>query len=161
MRVFYLWLVSLVLARCMLRAGIRAFVGKLSMDIDISTPNAKNPLYVEPSASESLATARSFVNRCRGLYRIDVHERDKGALEPKIAERQPLVQPVLTPRFVPTCTDELLRGLGELAREGRGLKIQSHMAEAKDQMEWVRAERGIEDVEVFNKVFRFFIPRSS
>jgi len=30
------------------------------------------------------------------------------------------------------------------------VKIQSHLAEAKDQVEWVRAERGMEDIDVFD-----------
>ncbi|MCO4771659.1 MAG: amidohydrolase family protein [Deltaproteobacteria bacterium] len=42
----------------------------------------------------------------------------------------------LTPRFVPTCTTELLEGLGELATEHPVL-IQSHVAENLDEVAWV------------------------
>lgn len=99
---------------------------------------SSRPTYVEPSAQASLDSAWSFVSRCRALTKdLQPHER--------------LVEPVLTPRFVPTCSDELLRGLGELsAREG--LKVQSHLAEAYDEVEWVRKERGMEDIDVFEKV---------
>lgn len=118
-------------------AGIRAFVGKLSMDIDITSPESTTKTYVEPSARAALETARSFVGHCRGI-----------AAHLPVSQR--LVEPVLTPRFVPTCTDELLHGLGTLSAE-LGVKVQSHLAEAKDQVEWVRALRGIEDIAVFDK----------
>ena len=38
------------------------------------------------------------------------------------------VKPILTPRFIPSCTDGLLEQLGELARGG-GLPVQSHLSE--------------------------------
>jgi len=119
-------------------AGVRAFVGKLSMDIDITSPGSSTTTYVEPSPSASLNAARSFVKKCYGLIEHLPHS-------------QRLVEPVLTPRFVPTCTNELLKGLGEIS-EQENLKIQSHLAEAKDQVDWVRAERGTEDIDVFDKV---------
>ena len=37
-------------------------------------------------------------------------------------------KPILTPRFVPSCSDALLQGLGELAAR-RGLPVQSHLSE--------------------------------
>jgi len=108
------------------------------MDIDISTPNSHSVTYVEPTASASLEAARSFINNCRRL------------VEHLPVNRQ-LIEPVLTPRFVPTCTNELLQGLADLSAQ-QGLKIQSHLAESKDQVEWVRAERNMEDIDVFDKV---------
>ncbi|KAJ7505142.1 hypothetical protein B0H11DRAFT_1977026 [Mycena galericulata] len=122
---------NLILAEVMQAAGLRAFVGKLSMDI------SSRPSYIEPSAQDSLKAAHSFVEKCRDLTSsLPPHER--------------LVEPVLTPRFVPTCSDELLVGLGKLsAREN--IKIQSHLAEAHDQVEFVRNERGIDDIQVFER----------
>ncbi|EKM49485.1 uncharacterized protein PHACADRAFT_264989 [Phanerochaete carnosa HHB-10118-sp] len=122
---------NLILAECMKDAGIRAFVGKLSMDKN------SRPTYVEMSAERALSAAASFVDKCRSLESaMDPHER--------------LIEPVLTPRFVPTCSEELLVGLGRLSEE-RGLRVQSHMAEALDQVEWVRQERGLEDIDVFEQ----------
>lgn len=43
-----------------------------------------------------------------------------------------LVQPVVTPRFVPTCSHELLSGLGKLA-EKYDCMIQSHLSESIDE----------------------------
>ena len=116
----------------MMNAGIRAFVGKLSMD------KSTRPTYMEPSADASLAAVSSFVGKCIGL-------------NDDLPEHMHLIHPVLTPRFVPTCSDKLLTGLGHLSSE-RKLRVQSHMAEAHDQVAWVRAERGVEDMEVFERV---------
>lgn len=52
-----------------------------------------------------------------------------------------LVEPIITPRFVPTCSEKLLRGLVALAKR-RGVRIQSHLSESKDQMAWSTAMRG-------------------
>ncbi|PSR83869.1 hypothetical protein PHLCEN_2v5578 [Hermanssonia centrifuga] len=95
------------------------------------------PSYVEPSAKASLSAAASFVDKCLALSQdLPPHER--------------LVEPVLTPRFVPTCSDKLLEGLGQLS-ESRQLRVQSHMAEAHDQVAWVMSERGVHDMEVFER----------
>lgn len=116
----------------MQRIGIRAFIGKLSMDI------STRPTYVESTHTESVASARSFIDRVRALTaHLPDHDR--------------LVEPVLTPRFVPTCSDSLLQGLGELA-EQTGVRVQSHLAEAKDQMKAVQESRGVGDMEVFERV---------
>jgi len=122
---------NLVLAEAFQSAGLRGFVGKLSMD------QSSRPSYVESSAQSSLQSARSFINRCRSItVNLPDHER--------------LVEPVVTPRFVPTCSDELLSGLGDISK-AEGLRVQSHLAEARDQVDWVRRERKQEDIDVFDK----------
>ncbi len=116
----------------MQEAGIRAFVGKLSMDI------SSRPTYVEASAHASLEAARIFCDQCLDISSgLPTHEQ--------------LVVPVLTPRFVPTCSNELLSGLGALSAE-KGLRVQSHLAEAHDQVKHVLEERGADDMEVFAQV---------
>ncbi|KAG5644914.1 hypothetical protein DXG03_007466 [Asterophora parasitica] len=123
---------NLILANAMHDAGLRAYVGKLSMD------RSTRPTYVEPSTDAALASARSFVARCRAL------------------SGPGLVRPVLTPRFVPTCSDALLEGLAGIMQDEKqrseNIKLQSHMAEARDQVEWVRRERGVDDIDVFDRV---------
>jgi len=123
---------SLILAEVMREAGIRAFVGKLSMDI------SSRPSYVEHSAESSVESVTEFVKRC-------------AALMSDLPPERRLVEPVITPRFVPTCSNELLAKLGELSKT-RCLRVQSHMAEAHDQVQWVERERGTSDVEVFASV---------
>ncbi len=45
--------------------------------------------------------------------------------------------PILTPRFTPSCTRELMDGLGELAKE-HGLPVQSHLSENPRECELVK-----------------------
>lgn len=45
----------------------------------------------------------------------------------------PLVQGALTPRFVPTCSRELLRQLGRIAEQHPEVVVQSHISESVDQ----------------------------
>ena len=127
-------MVSLVLAKVMKEAGLRAFIGKLSMD----TSSRKS--YVEPSAQASLDSAISFVEKC---YALDE------------ARGPRLIEPILTPRFVPTCSAPLLYGLGVLAARGRNsvpLRIQSHLAESEDQVAWVKSTKHADDIDIFDKV---------
>jgi guanine deaminase len=44
----------------------------------------------------------------------------------------------ITPRFVPTCSDAQLQGAGELAARYPDVWIQSHVAENRDEIAWVR-----------------------
>lgn len=48
----------------------------------------------------------------------------------------PLVLPCITPRFVPTCTAEIMSKLGEIAKK-YNLPIQSHLSESKNEIKWV------------------------
>ena len=48
-----------------------------------------------------------------------------------------LVRPIVTPRFVPSCTPEMLRACGELAAKYR-LPVQSHLSENKDELALVQ-----------------------
>lgn len=120
---------SLILAKSILGCGIRARVGKLSMDI------STRPTYVESSTEGSLNAAERFVADCCAIS----HSKSYSP---------PLIEPVLTPRFVPTCTDELLGGLASLSTS-QSIHIQSHLAEAHDQVEWVKTTRGKDDIDVF------------
>ncbi|KZV70192.1 Metallo-dependent hydrolase [Peniophora sp. CONT] len=122
---------NLILAEAMERAGLRALVGKLSMD------RSSLPDYTEHDCASSLAAAEDFVDQ--------MNERNRAK-----EEHLRLVEPVLTPRFVPTCSNELLHGLGDIAQR-TGARVQSHLAEAHDQVAWVRGERGMEDCDVFEQ----------
>ncbi|WP_334135927.1 guanine deaminase [Tepidimonas sp.] len=44
----------------------------------------------------------------------------------------------ITPRFAPSCSDVQLRGAGELAQRFPDVWIQSHVAENRDEVAWVR-----------------------
>ena len=47
------------------------------------------------------------------------------------------MRPILTPRFTPTCTNELMAWLGDAAKE-RGLYVQSHLSENRAEIQWVK-----------------------
>lgn len=53
----------------------------------------------------------------------------------------PLVQPILTPRFAITCTGELLKGLGDIASEDprRLLPVQTHISENRSEIDLTAA----------------------
>lgn len=112
---------SLVLADVASAVGQRALIGKMSMDT-----NAPD-YYREESADAAAADARAFVEAMLERY----GEEGKGAA--------PLVMPVVTPRFAPTCTASLLRQLGALADEYQ-LRVQSHLSENVDECLWVLSD---------------------
>ena len=45
--------------------------------------------------------------------------------------------PILTPRFIPSCTDDMLRGISQLRREFN-VPLQSHLSENLGEIQWVR-----------------------
>ena len=92
------------------RSGLGAYVGKVNMD-----RNTPDNLIETPE--ESLAETRLWLERTKTLY--------------------PKVKPVISPRFVPTCSSELMRGLGALAAE-YDVPIQTHISENQAEVEWVR-----------------------
>ncbi|WP_281354880.1 amidohydrolase family protein [Chelativorans xinjiangense] len=55
-----------------------------------------------------------------------------------------LVRPVITPRFIPSCTDAALEGLGALAREC-GCHVQTHCSESDWEHEYVLHRYGVTD----------------
>lgn len=98
--------------------------------------------YREDSTS-ALEAVEKFVHECNKLVAgLPPHKR--------------LIQPVITPRFIPTSTPELLLRLGEIAKE-RNLMVQSHMAESKDEVETVLNMYKTRDIEMFDKVSHLFV----
>ena len=97
-----------VLAETCGELGQRAFVGRVAMDHPEGTPID----YRDTDASSGVAASR------RSIADVTAIDRGRG-----------LVRPILTPRFAPACTDELLAGLGELAAE-TGTVVQTHCSES-------------------------------
>ncbi|PIL24226.1 hypothetical protein GSI_13979 [Ganoderma sinense ZZ0214-1] len=97
--------------------GQRAFVGKCNM-------NRNSPeYYVEPSAEASLTATRELIAHIRAL-----------PPPPDAPASEPLVRPILTPRFAISCTGALLDGLGRLAAEDPALAIQTHISENESEI---------------------------
>ena len=49
----------------------------------------------------------------------------------------PLVNSIITPRFLPSCTPKMLQTMGEIA-QAYNLPVQSHLSENKKEIQWVR-----------------------
>ncbi|GAA5864073.1 hypothetical protein JCM3774_006370 [Rhodotorula dairenensis] len=123
---------NLVLATAFLEAGLRGQIGKVAMDQN------SIPSYIETTAS-SLADTESFINQVRDLTDA-------------LPEERRIVEPVVTPRFAPTCSIELMRGLAALASK-TGTRVQSHMCESHVMVEACRDMLGGKsDVEVLDEV---------
>ena len=97
-----------ILAETCAEAGQRAFVGRVAMDHPDATPE----WYRDADAAAGLAAS------ARSIEAVRTADAGRG-----------LVAPILTPRFLPACTDELLTGLGELA-ERTGTPVQTHCSES-------------------------------
>lgn len=68
------------------------------------------------------------------------------------AKHKRLVEPILTPRFLPTCSKELLKGLAELAAE-HNVDVQSHLSESGDEVAFTQSIYGDRtDSELFDEV---------
>lgn len=92
------------------KVGLGALVGKVNMDRNCPD------FYIEDT-QKSLDDTKKFIEDTKGKYKN--------------------IEPIITPRFVPTCTPELMKGLGELARE-YDIKVQSHLSENRGEVEWVK-----------------------
>ncbi|PLS22941.1 amidohydrolase family protein [Neptunicoccus cionae] len=117
------------LAEICLAKGQRALVGKVAMD-----DPAQCPLdYRDSTAQDAVEGTRAVINHINGL-----------------PDNNGMVFPVITPRFVPSCTDACLEGLGKLAAE-TGAHIQSHISESDWQHGYVKDRCGCSDAQAFER----------
>ena len=91
---------TLILMAELERAGITGYVGKVNMDRNAA------PGVLEETTEESMRETLRWLDACGDFKNI---------------------RPMLTPRFTPSCTDELMAFLGRLAAE-RQLPVQSHLS---------------------------------
>lgn len=115
---------TLELARICLDLGQRAFVGLVAMDDRGQCPD----FYRNEDAGEAIAATRRFIGAVRNLP----------------GNAAALVRPIITPRFIPACTDALLHGLGRLAGE-TGCLVQTHCSESDWEHAYVAARTGRSD----------------
>lgn len=96
-----------LLAGICLNLGQRALVGKVVMDLAESCPDD----YRDASPAAAIADSRAVIEAIRALP-----DNDR-------------VLPVITPRFIPSCSDEALAGLGALVAEC-ACHVQTHCSES-------------------------------
>lgn len=92
------------------RAGLGAYVGKVNMDRNC-------PDFLVETTGQSIEATKAWLDATVNLY--------------------PRVKPLITPRFVPTCTSELMQALGDLAAEYK-VPVQTHISENQAEVDWVR-----------------------
>lgn len=110
--------------------GLRGYIGQVVMDNPDQTPVD----YRNASAQSALDATEEFIQK--------VNENSIGD--------QDLVTAVITPRFVPSCTDEALAGLGFLAKK-YDLPIQTHLSESNWEHQYaIDRFDGLHDAEVLD-----------
>ena len=100
---------TLILMEELERAGVTGCVGKVNME-----RNSGDVL--KETTEESKRETLRWLDACSGFKHV---------------------KPILTPRFTPSCTNELMAWLGALAEE-RGLYVQSHLSENGGEIAWVK-----------------------
>jgi len=118
---------SQALADICLEQGQRALVGRVAMD----DPKQCPAYYRDSSAHIAAAETRAFIGYVRSMPGN-------------------LILPVITPRFIPSCTDELLAALGRLARD-TGCHVQTHCSESDWEHGYVLARCGVTDTAALNR----------
>ena len=93
----------------------------------MDNPDQCPDFYRDGSAAVAEQETRDFINYVRAM---------PGAAG--------LIHPVITPRFIPSCTDDLLARLGNLARE-TGCHVQTHCSESDWQHDYVLQRYGRTD----------------
>ncbi|XP_047448539.1 guanine deaminase [Mugil cephalus] len=104
---------SLLLGKIANEFGQRALVGKVCMDRNDAVEHYKE--HFDESHEETCRFIKELLNK-----------------------KYPLVKPVVTPRFAPSCTEALLSRLGAIAKNNN-LHIQSHISENIEEVQLVKA----------------------
>lgn len=92
------------------KSGLGAYIGKVNMDREC-------PDILKEDTNSSILDTIELVNEYKGKY--------------------DLVKPIITPRFVPTCSFKLLKKLGEIAHK-YNIPVQSHLCENSGEIELVK-----------------------
>lgn len=102
---------TLLLMDMLEESGICAYVGKVNMD-------RNGPDYLcEKDAVVSSSDTEKWITSC---------------------EKYSCVSPILTPRFIPSCTDDLMTRIAKLQKKYK-LPVQSHLSENPSEIEWVNS----------------------
>ncbi len=100
-----------ILADLFVQAGMGAYVGLVGM-------NRNSP--------DNLQNSTEYV--IKGMDMLCEHLDKHG--------NNGLVKPIITPRFIPSCTPDMLQALGDYAAK-TGLPVQSHLSENRSEIAWV------------------------
>lgn len=96
------------------KSGLVSYVGKVNMDREAS------PALTEDSPELSAFTTFGWINAVDGRFKN--------------------TRPILTPRFIPCCTDRLMEELRQIQMT-YGIPVQSHLSESRSEIDFVRQLR--------------------
>jgi guanine deaminase len=119
-----------LLADICIDRGQRAFVGRVAMDHPDTCPDH----YRDASVEAAITGTRHVIDHIRA--------------HPGNADAR--VRPMVTPRFIPACTDELLAALGDLAQD-TGTAVTTHVSESDWEHTHVAARMGCSDAEALDR----------
>ena len=88
-------------------SGMHAYTGKINMDMN-------SPEYYVEDTVKSIEDTERFIVEHQGDAKV---------------------KPIIIPRFAPTCSDELLKGLGKLAAK-YDVGVHTHLVESKAEAAW-------------------------
>jgi cytosine/adenosine deaminase-related metal-dependent hydrolase len=108
------------------RSGLRAIIGKCFMNAGSGAPK------------RLLQPARQAFVECEALHK-QWHDTSEGR-----------IRLALAPRFILSCTEDLLRDADALAREW-GVLVHTHASENRDEVRWVRQHTGCGNIEAFDR----------
>ena len=100
-----------LLMKLMEESGLVSYVGKVNMDREASEA------LTEESADISAYTTFGWINATKDKFKN--------------------TKPILTPRFIPCCTDKLMEELREI-QMAYGLPVQSHLSESLGEIDFVK-----------------------
>ncbi len=113
--------------RAVTETGIRAFVGKAMMDVNSLHPPLRE------STKDSLSSTLQFA--------AHVHGSANGRIRYAVA-----------PRFILSCTDELIKEAYEMTKNFPGMLFHTHAAENRHEMDAVRDRCGMDNIEFFESL---------
>lgn len=91
------------------KVGFKGYVGKVNMD-------RNSPKILVEKTKNSVKDTILWIEACKKFKNI---------------------KPILTPRFIPSCTDELMSELSKIMKT-YNLPVQSHLSENRSEIEWVK-----------------------
>ena len=120
------------LAEAMVEIGLRGVVGGRILDVDMAAvarggERRHDPAIGHATLDEAMDLAAAYAEHPSGRIRCD-----------------------LAPHAPDTCSAALLREVRDLARETEGA-VHSHLAQSRDEVEWVRARDGLSPVELLDE----------
>ena len=91
------------------KTGFRGYVGKVNMD-------RNSPKYLVETTNKSVKNTIEWLEACEDYKNI---------------------KPIITPRFIPSCSDKLMLELSKIMKK-KDLPVQSHLSENLSEIEWVK-----------------------